>query len=202
MPAATRSSGPAMPANLAAASRQRASAWRRMSARSFSACCTRNTSDMPQVKPKRWRKAVKRRESAAVRVEVRSAPYSSCGTGGGGGLWAEGGGRRRGLRRWVHTLTSGAADSAGVHSLDGAARRSLVLPQPRHPGTHVEDMEQAVLAKRRLVHAAGDEPVAPDVHVPLAVVFAPDVVGHLGVGKHGEGQLVAGVVHEDGGEHL
>lgn len=39
---------------------------------------TRNTSDMPQVKPKRWRKAVKRRERAAVMVEVRSAPYSSC----------------------------------------------------------------------------------------------------------------------------
>lgn len=33
---------------------------------------------MPQVKPKRCRKAVKRRERAAVMVEVRSAPYSSC----------------------------------------------------------------------------------------------------------------------------
>ena len=36
----------------------------------------------------------------------------------------------------------------------------------------------------------------------LTVVLAPGLVGHLAVGKHGEGQLVARVVHQHRGEHL
>ena len=89
MPPSTRGSGPSTPTYVAAASRQRTSACLRIWTRAASAPGSSSTSDMPQVKPMRWRKAVKRRERAAVMVEVRSAPYSSCrrryrrdGTGG------------------------------------------------------------------------------------------------------------------------
>ena len=119
---------------------------------------TRNTSDTPQVKPKRWMKPVKRRDRAAVMVEVRSAPYSSCTQQGSVSAALL---RRQGGQE-------GEAAQQGPVMQQSCGTMQQMRSEAAHKGSHVEDVQQAVLAKAGLVHASRHQPVAPDVHVALA----------------------------------
>lgn len=68
--------------------------------------------------------------------------------------------------------TASTAQALGRQSNPGTAQLLAgSTPQPSclsRPLTHVEDVQQAVLAKAGLVHAAGHQAVAPDVHVSFA----------------------------------